>query len=101
MHNQLHFGGEVQQIGNHVGRAGQKTPLQKHDVGGVALDGGAQILERIRLRHHAQIVFECKNLANADAVNGLGVRKNYANRPRLDRSVKYFAINGIVQKVHS
>ena len=100
LHNQLHIGGNPQQIGDDVGRADQQAPLQKNYVCGKALDGGPQILKRISLRHDAKVVFKREHLANAYAVYRLGICKNDAHRPRLDRDVENFAIGGIVQEIH-
>ena len=80
--------------------AGQQAAFEQDHVGWVAFDGRAQILERVGLRHHAKIVFERKDLANSDAVNGLRIRKNNADSARLYRCVKNFAIRCFVEKFH-
>ena len=68
---------------------------------GIALDGGAQIFQRVGLRDHADIVFESEDLTNPDAIDRLGIRENYANGPRLDRSVNTFTVGVIVEDFHS
>ena len=60
----------------------------------------AQILERVGLGNDADIVFEREDFANSDAIDGLRIRKDNADGPRLDRSVKNFAIRCFVEKFH-
>ena len=81
-------------------RAGQQAALQEHHVGGIALDGRAQILQGIGLGHDAKIVFEREYLANANAVDRLGIRKYHPDGPRLDRSFVTFAFCSFVQNIH-
>ena len=81
-------GEHVQQIRDDVGRAGQQAALKQHNVGGIALDGRAEILQGIRLCDDAQVVLQRENLANTDTVNRLGIGKNYPDGARLDRSAR-------------
>ena len=101
LHDQLHVRSQPQQLGNRIGRTSQHASLQKNNVRRVALDGGAQILQRIGLRHHADIVFQGKDFANAHAVNSLGIRKNNANGAGLDRLIEVLALGVFVQNFHS
>src|ERR1039457_1962186 len=99
--DQLYIGGNSEQFGNHVRGPGQKAPLKKNNVGGKALDRQPEIFERVSLGYDAQIVFKRKDLANPDAVNRLGIRKDDANRSRFNWCVENLVLSRIFQEVHS
>ena len=56
--------------------------------------------ERVGLSHYPDVVFERKNLADSDPVDGLGVRKNNADRSWLYWCVQNFAVSCFVKNFH-
>ncbi len=86
---------------NRTGRTGQECPFEEHNVGGIALDGRAQVLQGVCLRHHPEIVFEREDLANPHTINGLGIRENNADHSRLNLSVQGFVFGRIFKKFHT
>ncbi len=68
-------------------RQSEKFTLDKGNIGRMLLNRKAEILQRVCLGDDSNIVFESENLANSDTVNSLRVRKNNADRTRLNRSV--------------
>jgi hypothetical protein len=69
--DQFDVGGDAQQVGDDVGCTGQHASLKQDDVGGIALDGGAEIFDGVCLGDDAKVVFQSKDFANAYAIDCL------------------------------
>ncbi len=92
LHNQLYVWRDPKKFWNGVRRPGQQSAFKENNVGRVPFQRGAQIVERISLSHHTDVVFERKDLADSNPVDCLGVRKDNADGSRLYWRVQNFAV---------
>ena len=66
----------------------------------MTLKSRTQVLQRVGLRHHADVVFEREDLADADAIDRLLVRKNDADCAWLYWRIQNFAVICFVKNFH-
>ena len=77
-------------VAAHDGRNGirgarDQATFENDEIRWEPLDGCFQVLEVVNLCNHPDVVFQGKDLAYADTVNGLRIRKNDADDVRLGR----------------
>jgi hypothetical protein len=65
--------------GQCVDGAGDQLAFQNYHIGRVAFQRGAQVLQRLGLRHHPDVVFQSEDLLHADAVDCLRVGQDDAD----------------------
>ncbi len=77
--DELGFGGLTDEFGDGIDGAGDELAFEQDDIGGVALQGGVEILERLHLSNDPDVIFEGKDFLHADAVDRLRIREDYTN----------------------